>query len=212
MTKPLSPTHSPPTRARTAAQALAQARQAARAARQQVAALDGFRGAPHSQKIDPTLANPDQSAQVVASALLDPAAAHTADPFAFILAKARDAGFTDSFARSLATRLARSPEFFASGVELTAAQLIAALDDKMRMMLAHIDPVVVAEMKGRDLAITFGILFDKKRLLLDQPTEIFDTPKRRALDELIPAVLEEAARRGISIPSARLIDVTPEKD
>ena len=58
---------------------------------------------------------------------------------------------------------------------------------------------MLAEGAARDLAVTFGILFDKGQLLRGEPTQVRTYEQRERIHELIPALLNEAKRRGITI-------------
>ena len=158
---------------------------------------------------------PERTADLVAQALSlptnpshSPAEAVRAR-LASLTSAAEAAGLPKAFARALVDRLARNPEFISSGIALTNAELIAAIDDKIRLAVAHLDPVVFAAMSGRDLAVTFGILLDKKRLLQGEPTQILDDARRRTLDELLPHVLKEAERRGLAVQTHNLVEVNP---
>ncbi|MFZ2650239.1 MAG: hypothetical protein WA210_09035, partial [Burkholderiaceae bacterium] len=126
-----------------------------------------------------------------------------------MVSAAKAAGMSDRFIKSLVDRLERNPEFTASGVELSNAQMIAALDDKIRLFMAHIDPVVVGQMSGKDLMIATAVAYDKKRLLQGEPTAIIGTGRREALDKLWPALVAEAERRGLTHPQNRIVDITP---
>lgn len=195
-----SPTTRPPRLPKSPAAGLTAARKAA-AALARAAAPPGP---------DPTITHPAESAELVAAALTPGATPDSAKKA--LAAAAKAAGMTDGFVRALTQRLERNPEFVASGVALTNEQFVAMLDDKIRLLLAHLDPVVMAQMSGKDLMRTAAIAYDKKRLALEQPTQIVDTTVRRSLDELWPALVAEAERRGLAIPSSRMVDVTPRLD
>lgn len=70
-----------------------------------------------------------------------------------------------------------------------------------------IDLLLRSDMSGESpvqLATMVGISIDKARLLRGQATQIFGRDTRSKLDELLPALLVEARRRGMN-----MIDVTP---
>jgi len=55
--------------------------------------------------------------------------------------------------------------------------------------------------------VTFGIISDKKLLFEGRPTQIVSNEERRALDELMPELVKEAARRGIALELPPMIEV-----
>ena len=67
---------------------------------------------------------------------------------------------------------------------------------KLSQAISYIDPVTLAQAGTKDLAITTGILTEKLQLLEGKPTEITRSDIRH-MHELIPALVEEAARRGM---------------
>ena len=69
----------------------------------------------------------------------------------------------------------------------------------LKVLLAMGDPDRLAEAKEHQLAISFGVLVDKARLLRGEPTAIYRTEDVRKLDELGAALMKEMARRGITI-------------
>lgn len=190
-----------PRRPRSPAAGLTAARKAADALARANAVLD-----------DPTITHPAEAAKLATAALTGGQPKTQEDFNRALITAARSAGLSEKFALALAQRLDRNPEFSASGVELTTQQLIGSLQDKLRLAIAHLDPVVMAAAGARDLTIIAGILIDKIRLLQDQPTQIVDTTVRQSLDQLWPALVAEAERRGLAIPSSRMVDVTPRLD
>lgn len=193
----MKPTHVPPRKATPAAQLTA----ARRAARSLAAAK--------ASSAAPDVTDPVSAAETVASAL-ESAPKTPAEFRTALLRAAKAAGLSDRFASTLADRLNRTPQFAASGVELATAQLIGALQDRLRLAISFMDEHVMAQASARDLVIITGVLIDKIRLLQDQPTQIVDDRTRKSLDELWPALVAEAARRGLAIPSSQLVDVTPQ--
>ena len=197
-------TYRPPTPAKTPAQAISAARKAARA----------LKRAPRKDNPDAHMpgdleiaASPGLAADLAATALQP----GTPDPVKALLAAAAAAGLDPLFAEALATRLFRSPEFVATGRKLTDEHLVSALDDKIRDLVAHIDPVVMSRMSGKDLVVSAAVLIDKRQLLKGQPTAIVSTEARKNLDELLPAVMKEAERRGLAFPNRPMIDITPSR-
>ena len=67
---------------------------------------------------------------------------------------------------------------------------------KLSQAISYIDPVTLAQAGTKDLAITTGILTEKLQLLEGKPTVITRSDVRH-MHQLIPALVEEAARRGM---------------
>ena len=66
-------------------------------------------------------------------------------------------------------------------------------------LLENMDVVSIGAMNAKDLALAYGIMTDKKLLLGGKPTSIVDFNVRARLEVLMPAMLAEAARRGITM-------------
>jgi len=77
--------------------------------------------------------------------------------------------------------------------------LIQYLDDRALKALEYMDDAVFAEAPLRDLAVTMGILIEKRQLLRGEPTQILSVEERSSLDDLIPMIVDEAQRRGMAI-------------
>ena len=81
-------------------------------------------------------------------------------------------------------------------------ELLLKIEDRMDKALEYMDDVAFASAPLRDLALTFGILHDKRQLLMGQPTQILSVQERKELNELLPEIVKEAERRGITIDSS----------
>ena len=85
-------------------------------------------------------------------------------------------------------------------LELRRQSLIELIESTaVKVLLEMGDPDRLAEAKEHQLAISFGILVDKARLLRGEPTAIYRHEDIRKLDELGAAIMSEMKRRGISI-------------
>lgn len=81
-------------------------------------------------------------------------------------------------------------------------EMIDAMRGKITLALQFMNPQALAEATGRDLAMIVGILVEKMQLLKGEPTQIISNSERKQMDQLVPALLKEAARRGIALPAA----------
>lgn len=80
-------------------------------------------------------------------------------------------------------------------------ELLRLLDDRAVKALEYMDDVAFAEAPLRDLAVSLGILIEKRQLLRGEPTQILTVEERSNLNDLIPAIVKEAKRRGMVIDS-----------
>lgn len=81
-------------------------------------------------------------------------------------------------------------------------ELLSLIEDRMMRTLDYMDDVAMASAPLRDLALTFGILHDKRQLLMGQPTQILTVQERKDLNDLLPEIVKEANRRGITIDAS----------
>jgi hypothetical protein len=112
---------------------------------------------------------------------------------------AEAAGLPPRFVAALVQRLERTPQLTRRVEALSNQTLIGVLDAKLEKVLAYLDDTVLTASSARDLAIIFGVLLDKRQLLKGEPTQIVSHQERRALEDLLPAVVDEARRRGIDL-------------
>lgn len=88
---------------------------------------------------------------------------------------------------------------------MTAAEQSDMLMEKANFMADHIDPISVVGMNAKDLAFGVAALVDKALLLTGRPTAIYDLNVRTRLDKLMPIMLAEAKRRGITIDGTAVV-------
>ncbi len=127
------------------------------------------------------------------------------DPFATVAAAAKECGFPEATLKQLLKRMRTRYKPFNDALrEVKRDELIKILEDRALRCIEYVDDFAMAKASLRDLAITAGVLIDKSLLLKGEPTAIFRNEDRRKLNELLPALIAEAKRRGVNI-----IDVTP---
>ena len=95
------------------------------------------------------------------------------------------------------------------------SDLLDLVEDRAHGALEAIDDTVYdqmrAEGKGKDLAIVAGILLEKRQLLRGEPTHILSVSERQGLNQLVPMIVKEAARRGMLVSQhGPMVDVTPQ--
>lgn len=78
-------------------------------------------------------------------------------------------------------------------------QLIYKIDEKIALGLKYMDDMAFAGLNAMQIAITLGILIEKKQLLQNKPTAILSFEERGHLGALLPAYVREAQRRGMFV-------------
>lgn len=81
--------------------------------------------------------------------------------------------------------------------KVTTDTLLESLGNVAQKIIDSIDPLDIEEASLKDKTIAFGILVDKRQLLSGQPTQILSVEERRNLDQLLPALIAEAEKRGL---------------
>ena len=69
------------------------------------------------------------------------------------------------------------------------------------------DDVSMSQASLKDLAIATGILIEKRELLNGRPTQNIDFTSRMTVHHMLPRLMEEARRRGITVDgTARVVE------
>jgi hypothetical protein len=82
---------------------------------------------------------------------------------------------------------------------LTTKELLEGLEEKTSLVMSAIDEYAVSQAGLKDLHIALNILIEKQQLLKNQPTHIIDFHSRQQIGVLVPMMLAEAKRRGITL-------------
>ena len=85
-------------------------------------------------------------------------------------------------------------------------QFLELLEDRAHRALEYMDDYSLANANAKDLAIIVGILMEKRQLLRGEPTQILSIEERAGMGELIPRLLQEAERRGLSVGVYKTIE------
>lgn len=124
-------------------------------------------------------------------------------PFASLEAAAKKVGLPESVLKALKGRLrARFQPLNQELREQTTKGFLAQMEDRLDRALHYLDDYVLSAASAKDLAVVIGILTEKRQLLRGEPTQILSTEERQTLNVLIPVVIREAQRRGITIDMA----------
>lgn len=82
--------------------------------------------------------------------------------------------------------------------QLTTQEILKSIDEELSLVSSYIDDKVAAEANLRDLGMFKAAMIEKRALLRGEPTAIISDHERKKLHELLPALLEEGRRRGIT--------------
>lgn len=119
---------------------------------------------------------------------------------------AKSMGVPARVAQALARRIVAGMGMMkAEAKRMSLAEEIGKVTDIKQMILEYADPVAIAAAGLKDLTIAYGVLTDKALLLGGKPNVIVDFNMRRQLAELMPAMLAEAKRRGLTIDATATI-------
>ena len=126
------------------------------------------------------------------------------DPFIGLKQAAEACNFPTGALQALVKRLETKYQPVGEHVKkMKTNDILRMINEKIYMALDHMDPYTFANAELRDLAVTFSILAEKRQLLMGEPTQILSVQERSHMNELIPNIIREAERRGMTI------DVTP---
>jgi len=83
--------------------------------------------------------------------------------------------------------------------ELRTTEILEMLGKKIDLAAFYLDDKVMAEASARDIMLGLGVLIEKRNLLRGEPTAIVSDHERKKLHELLPLMIAEAQRRGITV-------------
>lgn len=120
--------------------------------------------------------------------------------FSGIESTAKRLGLPENIIRALKGRLrARLQPLGQALRENTTKGFLAQMEDRLDRALHYLDDYALSGATAKDLAVIIGILTEKRQLLRGEPTAILSSEERVTLNALIPVVVREAQRRGITI-------------
>ena len=92
---------------------------------------------------------------------------------------------------------------------LKTQEILDMLGKKIHLALTYMDDKVLAEASFRDLALGATAMIEKRALLRGEPTQIVSDHERKKLHELMPLMIAEAQRRGITYEGTAVKVVNP---
>lgn len=135
-----------------------------------------------------------EKAAAIMDALSEP------DPYISIAESLRNAGLPDAVGSGVVRRLrVRYNGEISELRNLKSKELLDLLNKKIHLALTYMDDQVMASANFRDLAMGITQMVEKHQLLKGEPTQIISDNERKKLHELLPALVAEAQRRGVTL-------------
>ena len=128
-------------------------------------------------------------------------------PFQSFIAAAKELGLKPGTTQRLVQRLRAQYQPVLSELrKFQKDEFLGLLEDRAHRALEYMDDYNLANANAKDLAIIVGILMEKRQLLRGEPTQILSIEERAGMGELIPRLLQEASRRGLSVGVYKTIE------
>ena len=161
--------------------------------------------APQAPRLNTDLAKPTE--EVLTGEQLADVLLEGSKPFASFIQAAKDLGLKPRVAQRLVQRLRAQYQPVLSELrKFQKDEFLELLEDRAHRALEYMDDYNLANANAKDLAIIVGILMEKRQLLRGEPTQILSIEERAGMGELIPRLLQEASRRGLSVGVYKTID------
>jgi len=112
----------------------------------------------------------------------------------------RECGLPDKINESLIRRL--KIKYFGAVTEtraLKTGEILDIINKKIHHASLYLDDKSLGEASARDLMLGMSALVEKRQLLRGEPTQIISDHERKKLHELLPDLVREAQRRGITV-------------
>lgn len=139
------------------------------------------------------LTNPDKAA-----AVLD--AMTEIDPYQKVADAFKACGLPKTVSDSLMRRLRLKYTGALTEVRsLKTGEILDIINKKIHLASFYLDDKAMAEASARDLMLGMSALIEKRQLLRGEPTQIISDVQRKKLNELVPLLIAEGQRRGITI-------------
>ena len=109
-------------------------------------------------------------------------------------------GVPENLLKTVRRRLdARSTPVKSDVSQMSDKQIIDVMREKLSLAFGYMDDFAFAGATAKDLAIVADSLINNIQLLSGKPTSILSVEDRRKMNELIPALVDEAHKRGLVI-------------
>lgn len=122
------------------------------------------------------------------------------DPFEKLSRVAEECGLKPELVKGIARRM--KTRYLGVTEQMRAIKthdMIVKIDERIGHALTYMDDYVMADANFRDLAMGTAQLIEKRQLLKGEPTQIISVDERKTLNQLLPLLIKEAGRRGVTI-------------
>lgn len=136
--------------------------------------------------------DPETAGKVLAETITDPIASARQIAEQYGVSELMVKGM---MSRLRTTHLALREELYA----VTQKNLNDVVDDRLMRALKYLDDYQLGQASARDLAYIVDRMFNMRQLIRGEPTQIMGHDERRSLAALVPLMVAEARRRGITI-------------
>lgn len=141
-----------------------------------------------------------QAGVAILAALADPLNVTRAAAIRRANEELQKAGIPASVSDSVMKRMTAK---YADGItplkEMKTAEILEMVGKKLDLCDVYLDDKVMAEASARDIMLGMGVLMEKRQLLRGEPTAIVSHEDRAKLSDLLPALVAEARRRGVTV-------------
>jgi hypothetical protein len=84
--------------------------------------------------------------------------------------------------------------------KMTTESLLSDIEKRLSLALHFLDEATLRDASVKQLSDLVKVMFDRRQLLMGEPTQIVSNDDRRTINKLLPIILEQARMRGISVP------------
>jgi ribosomal protein S12 len=134
------------------------------------------------------------------------------DPLADVAELAAKAGMSEAMIRGLRTKA--ETQFQAPATALkraTNARLLELIEDRELTVIEALTPAKINGASLREQIYALDRLHNIRQLLRGEPTQIVSVDDRKTLNELVPALVKAAQRRGIVVDSVSRVIEEPQR-
>ena len=133
------------------------------------------------------------------------------EPHKALITAARELGLDEKVTARMLERIKSQFQPVLSEMRaVKTTEILKALEDRAYRALLYMDDYALAKSSAKDLAVIAGIMLEKRALLRGEPTQILSVEDRTSMNELLPALLQEAQKRGMFVDVIDgMVDVTP---
>lgn len=144
-------------------------------------------------------ARPEVAAAAIEAAS-DPVSKSQADAIDRVNEELKNAGIPGKVSAAIVRRMrARYGNLISVKKQITTNEILKAIDEQIHLIDSYIDDKVCAESNLRDLGLVKAAFIEKRNLLRGEPTQIITNTDRKKLEALIPMLVAEGQRRGITV-------------